>query len=148
MTTKLATIMNHLNDVTPEMIGRAHKCFEGSKAFYMLENLEGKLDDEGQILEYKVWYEGGYFFCQCPAGVEGFAHVTHHSGVCVHCRIAVAAAAEEKSALAEQVRLNAQPVAMYTDQDSATVKRVMASKGQPVKRGSALPASKPFSMMR
>lgn len=144
--TKLANILNHLNDVTSEMIGKAHKCFEGSKAFYMVENLEDKRDDEGQLLEYKVWYDKGFFYCQCPAGVEGFAHVTHRSGVCVHCRIAVAASQEEKAAMQEQVMLNSQP-AIYTNVDAATLARVQASKGQKVSRH-ALPQSKAFSMMR
>jgi hypothetical protein len=98
--------------VTPEQLVRAHKIFgPDNKAFYLVENSKGEVDDEGNIIEYEVRYgsEKG-FSCTCTAGQDEdgpFSHCHNPSGLCWHVRAAVAAALEERGALKEQSRLNA-----------------------------------------
>lgn len=136
------------SNVTDAQIGAAHKCFSGSTPFYLVENSQGKLDDDGQLIEYRVSYNRSKGFqCTCKAGKEGFARCRQF---CWHVRASVACAREEKEALAEQVRLNvaevvaaqaivttATPVIGYTDVDAVTLARIQ--------RRSAEQASKPKS---
>lgn len=90
--------------VSSDQIGRCTKIFEGSKPCYMV------LSESDDLTEYKVRatrVNGKWIFtCTCPSGKDGFANVTHPSGVCKHVRWSLAAAQEEKDALAEQVALN------------------------------------------
>lgn len=93
--TTLTTIKQHINDVTPEQIGRCYKVFgPDNKAFYQVES------ENDSTVEYKVTFTKQYGFqCTCPAGQEGFAHCKH--GFCKHIKWAVACAQEERAALAQ-----------------------------------------------
>jgi hypothetical protein len=96
-------VAKHLSDVTDEMIGRAHKAFEivdgKATGYYLVENSQGECDEDGEVIEYRVTYDAKGFHCTCKSGKEAFANVTNKSGVCVHCRISIAAEAELKAAL-------------------------------------------------
>jgi hypothetical protein len=97
---KASTI--NTNEVTGEQIGRCHKCFEGSTAFYMVENERGDIDPETfEIIEYKVTHSiKNGFACTCWAGRDGFAHCgTKSQGICKHVVWSVAAAKEEREAI-------------------------------------------------
>jgi hypothetical protein len=98
-----STITVNYQTVTPAMIGAAHKVYgPDNKPFYKVENSRGELDADGDIKEYTVkairknnkWHVS----CDCKAGSEGRQ--------CWHKRAAMAAAKEERDAMAEQVRLN------------------------------------------
>lgn len=141
--------------VTSEQIGKAHKCFEGSKPFYKVENSDGKLDQDGLLIEYKVTFslELGYQ-CTCEAGKHGFAHCKNY---CWHVRASVAAAKEEREAMREQDRLNAaQPAApaekIYTDVDAKTLARVMRRSEEqarkPVRKPAPLRQGTGFSLLK
>jgi hypothetical protein len=93
----------NLGTITPEQIGKCTKDFDALTGlnFYRVENERGDRDASGKVVEYMVWYDKKGFHCQCPSGKRGFANVTHPSGVCKHCRWAVAASIEERIALAE-----------------------------------------------
>jgi hypothetical protein len=96
-------VASHLEDVTPEQIGRCHKVIgPDNHAFYQVENESGDLDEHGAIIEYTVRYtlERG-FSCTCKSGQEGFSNVRHWSGVCKHVRWSVKCELELRGALAE-----------------------------------------------
>jgi len=97
--------------VTPEQIGKCHKAFElvDGKAvpFYLVENEAGTLDQDGEIIEYKVTYDTKHGFrCTCKAGQHGFANCKNSA--CKHVGWAVAASREESEALAELALEDAQ----------------------------------------
>lgn len=90
------------SNVTPEQIGACTKVFDANgKPFYKVVNSQELTDAEGHLIEYsvKAILKGDkyYLTCDCKAGNEG--------RLCWHKRASVAAAAEEKAALAEQCRL-------------------------------------------
>jgi hypothetical protein len=100
-------VEQHISDITPEMIGLATRIydFQLKENIYLVESTSGTLNQDGEIEEYRVRYiPGRGFSCTCKSGQHGFANVRHKSGVCCHCRIACAAAAEERAALAEITR--------------------------------------------
>lgn len=98
----VAEIKKHIGTVSPSDIGRAHKFFDGATAYYLVESSDKVDEQTGSPIEYKVQYSREHgFTCSCPSGQYGFANVKHASGVCSHCRIALAAAQEEKTAMAE-----------------------------------------------
>lgn len=140
--------------VTSEQIGKAHKVYgPDNKPFYMVENSEGELDQEGLLIEYKVTYSPEYGYqCRCKAGQEGFVHCQNY---CWHVRAAVAAAKEEREAMREQERLNAaQPAApaIYTDVDAKTLARVMRRSEEqarkPVRKPAPLRQGTGFSLLK
>lgn len=94
----------NLSSVTPAQIGR---CFliidqQTGERFYKVES------EKDSATEYEVRYSKKGFTCTCHAGRDGFAHCKK-IGVCKHCVWSLAAAMEERAALAEQARLNALP---------------------------------------
>lgn len=92
----------NLNGVTSEQIGRCYLVINpDGERVYKVENERGELNEQGEIKEYTVSYKNGCFFCTCDAGKEGFAHC-HKYGVCKHVIWSLAAAREERTALAEQ----------------------------------------------
>jgi hypothetical protein len=95
---KASTI--NTNEVTGEQIGRCHKCFEGSTAFYMVENERGDIDPETfEVIEYKVtWTREKGFACTCKAGEVAFSQCK--DGICKHVRWSVACEKEVREALA------------------------------------------------
>jgi uncharacterized Zn finger protein len=100
--------MKHLDDVTPEQIGRcSKKISQDQQPFYEVLS-ENDNVTAYHVKGYQVTDSNGKkqysYSCTCPAGVEGFAHVHHRSGVCKHVRWALAAALEERNALAELAR--------------------------------------------
>lgn len=104
-------VKQHLGTIAPEMIGHCFKCTDLSTGenFYKVESEEVKFDGEGQRVEYTVRYQRGKgFTCTCPAGKEGFRFVKHPSKVCKHVRWSVAAAMEEKQAMAQLALASAQ----------------------------------------
>jgi acyl-CoA thioesterase len=89
--------------VTNEQIGACTKVFgPDNKPFYKVVNSKQETDADGHLIEYSVKAirrQGKWFFtCDCKAGQNGRQ--------CWHVRASMAAAAEEKSAMAEQVALN------------------------------------------
>lgn len=131
------------SSVTPEQIGKCHKVFSGSTAFYMVESAS----DPDR--EYKVsWTRERGFQCQCKAAEYGI--------ICWHIRASIAAAREEREAVAELNRAIAEQAAkpvekIVTNLDAATLARIAAAderaKGKPLSRAKA-PVSKPFSLLR
>jgi hypothetical protein len=97
----------YMYDATPEQIGQAYKCFEGSQPFYKVVNSKNEYDAEGHLIEYtvKARYDveakEWVFSCTCECGHWNFHNVKHESKVCWHVRAALACAQEEKKALRE-----------------------------------------------
>ena len=154
----VSTITVNYQTVTPAMIGAAHKVFgPDNKPFYMVENSKGRVDGEGNIIEYTVkaifrqnkWR----VTCNCKAGNEG--------RMCWHKRAAMAAAAEEKAAMAEQVALNEAAKAAEQAEEKQRAKlqicgraatkeewdRVMNAKPN-IDRKAKAPQPKPFSLYK
>ncbi len=105
-------VSQYVSDITAQQISKCTKVwdYQSCENFYLVENEAGDFDDDGQIIEYSVRYskEHGYT-CGCPSGKNGFWNVKHPSGVCKHCRWAVAAEIEEQTAITAQSRIgNAQ----------------------------------------
>ena len=97
-----AKVSANISDVTPEQIGRCRKFIASTGNYYLVENEHDERDQAGEIIEYKVTYDKEHgFTCSCKSGANGFANVKHASGVCKHVRWSVAAAMEERAALAE-----------------------------------------------
>jgi hypothetical protein len=160
MLINFATVAAHIADVTPEQIGKCHAiidCSDGSK-FYMVESEDGKVDDEGNIVEYKVTYSKEYGFqCTCKSGQHGFANCKNPSGVCKHARWSVACAIEESEAMAEQARYNAEQAVRqalykelnieYTDVDTETLKRIAERNKKPAPTHYPCIQARPFSLL-
>jgi hypothetical protein len=135
---------NHISvditNVTPEQIGACHKVFgPDNQPFYLVENSKGELDQDGQLIEYRVSFTKGMGFqCTCKAGQEGFAHCR---SFCWHVRASVACDEEIKQAMKEQERLNAEQAVRqvlyrelgisYSDVDTDTLKRMARRNAQP-----------------
>lgn len=104
---KLQQILSkiNLNSVTSEQIGRCHLIIDGQtgERFYKVES------ESDATVEYEVRYsrEKG-FSCQCKSGQVGFSNA--RLGVCKHVVWSLAAAAEERQALAEQAQKAQAPV--------------------------------------
>jgi len=96
----LNVIREYAKSISPEDIGRAHKCFEANGTpFYMVES------SRDALVEHKVcWSKEHGFTCTCESGQRGFSNC--RKGVCQHAIIAVAASAEEQAAMKEQIALN------------------------------------------
>lgn len=100
-------LATYMYDATPEQVGSAYKCFEGSQPFYKVVNSKQEYDSEGHLIEYtvKAKYDKEaqkwVFSCTCLSGQHNFANVKHQSKVCWHVRAALACAQEEKKALRE-----------------------------------------------
>lgn len=93
-------VESHIQDITPDMLGLATKVydFQLKANIYLVESTSGATDEDGNPEEYRVSYTPGRgFSCTCKSGQYAFANVRHASGVCTHCRIACAAAAEERA---------------------------------------------------
>lgn len=152
------TITVNYSEVTSAMIGSAHKVFgPDNKPFYKVENSKGEVDADGSIKEYTVkairknnkWH----VTCDCKAGNEGRQ--------CWHKRASVAAAAEEKQALAEQVTLN--EAAKVAEQEEAKQRAKLIINGKPatkeeydrvmnakpkIDRKAKAPQARAFSLMK
>jgi hypothetical protein len=149
-----AHVKAHISDVTFEHIGRCHKAIADGIAYYMVESESGEFDADGELVEYKVSYSKQHgFSCGCPSGKRGFANVKHASGVCKHCRWAVACAIEEKKAMAE-LEAPVQAVekkSLIIDGKPATTEeydRIVNAKPKPVYKGKSACTSKAFSILR
>ena len=90
----------HLDDITDENIGACHEVIgPDGKNFYLVENSNQQVDDDGMVIEYEVRWSRQYgYTCTCACGKYGFGNVTHPSGVCWHVRAAVAASMEKDGA--------------------------------------------------
>lgn len=91
------------NDITSEQIGKCYKCFDcqTKENFYRVENEAGNFDDQGKPIEYTVRYSHSKgFTCTCKAGQNG--------RLCKHVRWSLAAAKEERQAMAEIAQAQAQ----------------------------------------
>lgn len=101
-------VSRHISDVTARQIGKCTKIFDyqAGEWMYLVENEAGEYSDSGQIIEYPVRYSKKHgYTCGCPSGKNGFWNVKHPSGVCKHCRWAVAAEIEEQTAITAQSRM-------------------------------------------
>lgn len=103
--TKLSTVQSHIESVTPEQIGKAHKVFDSqNKPFYLVESSDGKLREDGSLVEYRVssMKVNGvrYLTCTCPAGEHGL--------LCWHKKAASAASQEERQALSDLAKKQAE----------------------------------------
>jgi hypothetical protein len=114
-------IARHLNDVTPEMIGKVHAIFVGSKKIYKVQS---SIDTTKEYTVYRSKSRG--YQCSCPSGQHGWWNVQHPSGVCWHVRAAVACRLEEKQALTEQASVPAPVVKVeyVTNVDAETLARI------------------------
>jgi hypothetical protein len=141
-----------LSCVTPADIGRAHKVFgPDNQPFYLVQS------SRDPIVEYKVtWHPRRGFQCRCPAGQEAFVHCRD---VCQHVKIALAAAREEREALAElhvvaicaapQAKQQAHPTGLHLDAE--TLARIAAASERAASRPPSrarVRDSKPFSLLR
>jgi hypothetical protein len=151
----VAHVSSNLVDVTPEQIGRCYAVVgPDGKKFYQVENSEGKFNEAGEMIEYKVTYNKEQSFqCTCKSGQHGFANVKHASGVCWHVRASVAAAIEEKQALHDLVVVQPEVKEMnilILDGKQATPEeydRIVNAKAKPVNRRAKLYSPK-FSFLR
>ncbi len=104
----LSYVTRNIADITAEQIGKCHRVYDcqSGRWFYQVENSRDLTDEQGDLIEYEVRRDiiHDQYTCTCPSGQNGFANVTHPSGVCQHVRWAIAAAIEESVALAEQAR--------------------------------------------
>jgi hypothetical protein len=154
----ITATMLDLNRVAPEMIGRAHKCFDGQgKPYYMVESSE--FDGDEMRVEYSVtWDREKGFACTCQSGQEAFRSCGAKK-VCDHVLISLAAAKEEKEALkALNEKIVKQPVKRehYIASNGKEVsdevyKRILNAKGQDTKARvsrETLNGNRPFSLMR
>jgi hypothetical protein len=126
-----------ISSVTDTQIGACHKVIHQGGNYYLVENSRGEIDPEtGYIKEYKVSWAGKTrgFQCQCEAA--------YHGKLCWHIRASVAAAAEERAAIAELQAAICAPVApvatTYSNIDVETRARVAAA----CERQASKPASK------
>ena len=155
--------MLDLTTVTPELIGRAHKCFDAAgKPFYMVESSRDLFDGDGNRVEYKVtWSKEKGFQCTCESGQEGFRGCGMKK-VCDHVLAAVAAAKEEREAMKALNEKSAPKSAApakrehYIEANGCEIsetqyKRILNSKGQDtsarVNRANTK-SSQGFSLMR
>lgn len=83
--------------VSPEFIGKAHKILCSTGDFYLVENERGDVDENGDLIEYRVDLHAGT--CTCKAGSFGFLYC--RNGFCKHILWATAAELEESTAMAE-----------------------------------------------
>jgi hypothetical protein len=103
----VAEVKKFVGEVSDADLGRAHKCIADGTSYYLVENSRGDLDNDGEVIEYKVqWSRKTAFTCNCYAGKEGFIHCK--KSFCQHILIAVAASEEEKKAMAEMALAQAQ----------------------------------------
>lgn len=128
----LATVAAHISDITEEQIATATRIIdmETMHPFYLVQSSQ---DD---LVEYKVTYSEKFgFACTCPSGLHGFWNVKHPSGVCRHCRIAVAASEEYKDFIKAEAEAEARiaqqaaPTTLrarvgYTNVDDETLARI------------------------
>ena len=152
------TTATMIETVTAEQIGKCYKVIgSDGKAFYQVENEQGKRDASRAMIEYtvKAIFKNGrwYFTCTCPSGKNGFSNIKHASGVCKHVRWSLAAAAEEKAALEEQTTLNAavekREHYLEINGKEATTEEYERIMNAPVKPCKAVaPQSVPFSLLK
>jgi hypothetical protein len=139
-----------ISHITDAQIGACHKFFEGSTPVYKVANSQGKIDDNGDIIEYTVRWNGREkgFSCTCKAA--------EHGSLCWHIRASIACSAEEREAVAELHRLIAEQ-ALETHikaamSDAETVARAEHAKEAPEKvarkRATAPIERKAFSILR
>lgn len=161
-----------LTGVTSAQLGAAHKILSSQGNYYLVENSEGRLDDAGELEEYKVTFEHGHITCTCKAGKAGFANCRNF---CWHVRAALACEREEQQAMAEiaiaqataiikkaqapkqepqeptieQVQAVAQDIRIDgKPADIATVYRVMTAEPKKTNKHQKGISSRPFSLMR
>jgi hypothetical protein len=105
-------VINDLN-VTNEQIGMCHEVIgPDNKSYYLVENSKGLLDENGNILEYRVsWSRTMGYQCQCEAGKWGFAHCKNF---CWHVRATVAAGMEKDNAFSHEVPVSVEPTEEVT----------------------------------
>lgn len=118
----LATVAAHIADITEEQIATATRIIdmETMHPYYLVQSSQ---DD---LVEYKVTYSETFgFACTCPSGLHGFWNVKHPSGVCRHCRIAVAASEDFKQLIkaeaAAQARIAAEQVRRNVEQSARDI---------------------------
>lgn len=126
--------------ITDEQIGACHLVLHSAGNFYKVANSAGKVDDNGDLIEYTVRFNGieKGFSCTCKA-----------IGLCWHIKASIAAAKEEREAVAE---LNKQIAVQAAMSDPATIKAAEVAAEAPVKvaRKSSAKAYQPkaFSILR
>lgn len=144
-----------ITEVTSEQIDRCHRIIDEQtmEVFYLVQS------ESDDLVEYKVQYQTlptKHYTCTCPAGLAGFAHVRHASGVCKHVRWALAAAQEYKAELRARAQRDAARAAVAPEHvliingkpaTAEELDRVMNAKPTPVKSARAI-QSKPFSLLR
>lgn len=145
-------------NVTNEQIGACTKVFDAAgKPFYKVVNSKNECDADGHLIEYSVrairkagqWH----ITCDCKAGQVGRQ--------CWHKRASVAAAAEEKQAMHEQVTLN--EAAKVAEQEEAKQRAKLIINGKPatkeeydrvmnakpkIDRKAKAPQARAFSLMK
>ena len=155
----LEKVRQFVSSVSSEDIGRAHKCIADGTSYYLVENSRGDLDEDGEVIEYRVsWTRKTKFTCSCYAGKEAFIHCK--KGFCQHVLIAVAAAQEEKQAMAELAQAQAAEAIKEVEQVAEKLfignreatdeeyARVMCAKPAKVSKSKSTYNPKPFSLMR
>ncbi len=144
------------SDVTPEQIGRCYKVhdYQTKSDFYQVESEQ----DNGDTYQVRWSCQRG-FTCTCKSGQCGFSNTKH--GYCKHIKWALAAAKEERTALAELAAnldaaqaTPARPAApsLIVDgkpADAETLARVYNAKPtQGTGRPGILHSNAPFQLMR
>jgi hypothetical protein len=119
----LATVAAHISDITEEQIATATRIIdmETMHPYYLVQSSQ---DD---LVEYRVDYsETRGFSCTCPSGLYGFWNVRHPSGVCRHCRIAVAASEDFKELLKAEAEAQAR-IAQQTVKAPVTARQALCN---------------------
>jgi hypothetical protein len=129
--------------ISGDQLGACHKVFEGSTPVYKVANSEGRIDDNGDIIEYSVRFLGKEkgFSCTCKAG--------QNAKLCWHIKASIACEAEVRNAIAE---LEAAIAVQKAMSDAATIASAEKAAQAPVKpaRKSGAKAYQPkaFSILR
>jgi hypothetical protein len=143
MAIRTAATINTSN-VTGDQLGACHKIISSTGNFYKVANSEGRIDDNGDIIEYSVRFLGKEkgFSCTCKAG--------QNAKLCWHIKASIACEAEVRNAIAE---LEAAIAVQKAMSDAATIASAEKAAQAPVKvarkrRETAPYAPRAFSILR
>src|SRR6266516_3181852 len=87
--------MTTTTTITPEQLDKTHRIEHNGEIFYLVENSRGDVDDEGNVIEYRVSYDKAHkcLTCTCPAGnppSDEHGYLKYSPRTCWHLRVVIA----------------------------------------------------------
>ncbi len=147
----------HTLNVTDEQVSKCHRIVNEAtgETFYKVENSNGKLDENGDILEYTVRYDKAHrcLTCTCPSmnpPVDEHGYLRYAPRTCWHLRAVTAhvqSLREERKEQSEIERYVRQGVDRETSMRVVYSKPVQPSELE-VKRAMQANQARPFSILR